>query len=242
MRQREGSVLILALWSLFFLAALALAVGSHVSAGIRLASHARVNTTAYYLARAGIERAVREAIDNTTNWDGLVVGELGSDETLFRDVDALPGGTFSVYYPYVATNTGEIATNYGIVRELFKIDLNTPNAQERERLRSLAGRDTADAILRGPEGVEKKGLADRESEAYSYETLQELLLVSDVSYDLFLEIEPLVTVYGGSCYGGMAEGKATVDDGAGGRRTLAICRIVFVFDKDSREVRYWHEH
>ncbi|MDP6491790.1 MAG: hypothetical protein QGG69_08500, partial [Kiritimatiellia bacterium] len=56
-RRRSGSVLILALWVLFFLAALALAVGAHVSAALTLAGFMRQDVRGYHLARAGVTHA-----------------------------------------------------------------------------------------------------------------------------------------------------------------------------------------
>ena len=53
--RQSGSVLILALWALAFLAALAVAVGAHVSAGLRLADALRVSME---MASAGQRRAI----------------------------------------------------------------------------------------------------------------------------------------------------------------------------------------
>ena len=52
-----GSVFILVLWTLFFLGALALAVGTLVGANINQAAFTKSRTTARMLAKAGVERA-----------------------------------------------------------------------------------------------------------------------------------------------------------------------------------------
>ena len=84
-------MLILALWTLFFLGALALAVGSRVSGSLRLAHAMKVNMTAYALARAGAERAVMEIMINSTNWDGVRDEDLTTDPDLFEDNASLDG-------------------------------------------------------------------------------------------------------------------------------------------------------
>jgi len=231
----RGSVLILALWSVFFLGALALAVGAHVSADLRLAASLKAGTTAAELARAGVERAVMEIIINSTNWDGTADNELGNDERVFKNNDSLPGGSFTVSYTYLAGRTGVVVTNYGILKETRKININSRRGGAREKLIALGvPSDTADNILAWP-GRKKKRLAKQGKTGYPaiYESLHELLLVDGVTEELYASILPHVTIFRGETFGGVSEGKA--GDG------LAVRRISFVFDRKKAQFVHWHE-
>jgi len=231
----RGSVLVLALWSLFFLGALALAIGAHVSADLRVASSLKAEATARALARAGVERAVMEILRNTTNWDGVADAELGSDESLFKDNDSLPGGRFTVSYTYLVGGSGVIATNFGIVRETRKININSRRSGARERLIGLGvPGSVADNILGWP-SRKKKRLAKQGRTGYPavYESLHELLVVDGVTDEVYTRILPHVTIFRGSAYGGVSEGTA----GEG----LAVRRIAFVFDRKRALFVHWHE-
>jgi len=229
-----GSVMILALWSLFFLAALALAVGARVSADLRLATGLKARVTAAELARAGVERAVMEIMTNTTNWSGTADDDLGNDEKVFKDNESLPGGSFTVSYVYLAGRPGLVVTNYGVVKESRKININSRRGGSRERLIALGvPSDTADNILAWPS--RKKRLAKQGKPGYpaNYESLHELLLVDGVTGELYAQILPHVTIFRGDTFGGVSEGIA--GDG------LAVRRISFVFDRKVARFVHWHE-
>ena len=80
-----GSVLILTLWVLFFLAALAVAIGGHVSSNMKVATKIKNRVAAYYLARAGVEKAVTEARSDSNAWDSINE-PWSSGEDFFHDV------------------------------------------------------------------------------------------------------------------------------------------------------------
>ena len=238
----RGSVLILTLWTLFFLAALALAIGGHVSADLRLAEGLGQQVTATMLARAGAERAALAVLRNPTNWNGTADAELRNDPAVFRDNDSLEGGTFSVYYLYVDSGTGLVATNYGIVREDRKVNINR-GVSERERLVALGvPPDVADNILLWP-GRKKKSLAERGRNGYPalYESVHELLLVDGVTEELYSRLVSHVTLYRGDTYGGVSEGRVRPSHSGQAGGVSASRRVAFVFDRRKAGFVYWHE-
>jgi hypothetical protein len=239
----SASVLILALWSLFFLGVLALAVGAHVSANLKLAGSLKADVVAYYLARAGTELAAMQILHHSTNWNGTADDELHSDESLFQDNDSLAGGTFSVTYAFVPEATGAVVTNYGILRESRKININSRSHAARQRLVALGvSQSVAENILNWP-AAKKNELAKEAGRGYSagYQSVHELLLVHGVTDLLFARIEPHVTIYGKSCYGGMAEGIVRSDAARGSGMIVSRRRISFVFDRSKSGFVYWHE-
>ncbi len=224
----RGSILLLALWTLFFLATLALAVGAHVSAGLRRAGALKNNTTAYYLACAGVERAIMAIeADNTNEWAGQ------TSEYWSKDNDSIDCGLFSVMYMRVKKDGVE--TNFGVTTVSCRTNINNLS-NFRSLLESKLDADKAAGIAEGARQYRKdkkeltlKGVNGK------FESVYELLLVPGVNARLFKEIEPYITVYGGNCFEGIAEGKA-------GARESADSRITFVFDRGTGKILYWHEH
>ena len=255
---RSGSVLILALWALFFLGALAVAVGSHVSAVIAVARHARSGMQARLLAAAGVERAIAAVSNSPTNWDGVAEGEFRSDEALFKENRELENGFFSVYYTYVSTNGGMTVTNYGVVCEGSRVNLNRVGHSKLVALfRERAGvdetaaadiaasikdwRDRDDvALTGGAEDAYYQGLAEGYPCANTpFRRPEELLLVKGVTPEVYEAVAPYVTVYGDTCYRGTAEGAVRSKDRREARGDVRH-RVHFVADvRDPPRVVYW---
>jgi len=263
-RRTNGSVFILALWTLFFLGALALAVGALVSADIDLAAGLRADAVARELARAGVQRAILDIRQNPTNWAGTVEEEFHSDPARFRDNDALAGGTFSVHYVYAAGDGGGSRTNFGVLSEEAKLDLNrnsrgriAAGLRERAALPENLAEELADAIYRCRRGANDR-LTDGGSTSYSrqtsgayrchrgrYRVLEELLMLDAFGGNpkLYEAVRTHCTVYGRNNFGGTATGRAWARGGRGrsSETPLAVHRIDFVVS-ESGVIRYWHEY
>lgn len=250
-RTDEASVLILALWTLFFLTALALAVGGRVSAVMAQAGALKRGVTSTYLTRAGAERAAMDILQNSTNWNFGEFKDWVNNPELYQSNAVLAGGTFSVTYAFAEPQSGMIGTNYGVLAESQKIYLNAPKPssqwdENRDKLAKLVGSSQlAEAILGWPE--EKKKLAMLADVGYSaaFESPQEMLLVEGVTYDVFLALEPHVTVLkrqrAERAFGGLSEG-SVVPQGVVSGLPVDRRRVAFVFDSRTAKFVYWHEH
>lgn len=210
---RQGSVLILSLWVLFFLAALGMAIGSYVSANILQAGRLADRMTARYLAKAGCEQAVFLALNSTNAWDGLAPDAWNNDAVVFEDVD-LDIGRFSVVYvtePFAEVYT----TNIGIIGESGRINVSAASAEVIASLVELAGglvtaeaEDIANAIIdwRDPDDEMLTGGAENSyysglNPAYTckngrFQSVRELLLIKGVDEELLNRIAPYLTVFG----------------------------------------------
>lgn len=208
----EGSVLILALWVLFFLTSLAMAVGVHVSGNLILAARLKTGTTAYYLAKAGVERVILEIGRNSNAWDNLT--ELWCDnEEIFKDV-RLGDGSFCVSCSYTLL-PGQVVTNYGVIDEERKININKASCSLLKSLIEIAGeldsmtaleisssiidwRDENDEVSQG--GAENSYYTQL-NQPYSchngeFQSLHELLMVKGVWQEIFFKLKPYMTIYG----------------------------------------------
>lgn len=209
-----GSILVMTVWVLFFLAALAVAVGGIVSANVRAATGIKNRVKAYYLARAGIERAITETKSDSNAWDSINEA-WGSSEELFREVSmGEDKGSFSVYYDYVSATDGSV-TNYGMYDEERKININKASVpllkammENIAQVDSMTASDVAAAIVdwRDADDVVLTGGAENSyyaalSKPYSchngdFQSLHELLLVKGVTEAIFGKIKPYVTMFG----------------------------------------------
>ncbi len=212
---RRGSVLILALWVVFFLAALALATGSHVGALLRTTERMQARVQARALAAAGAAQAAAVIMGQATNaWDGVAESAWNRQERVFKQV-ALPDGRFfSVVFPGHGGHPAEKRL-YGVCGEEARINLNRASpvllmglfekvgelgAEEARRqvaaLLELRG-DTPDEALTGGSGSGySQGVAKRSVAAGSPLLHVEALrtVMDEAGY---ARIRPYVTVHGG---------------------------------------------
>lgn len=220
----SASVLILALWTLFFLSLLALAVGAHVSAATNLAGTLKRDRLARHLAMAGAQRAVA-AILVSTNTVGLSVDTWNNDPTAFSGTVSTEDRALGSYIvTYSATGAdGAWATNVGVVCEEARVNLNRMENRENKQLlqvliRREGGRseDEAKAIVTAladwcdEDDEAGDALLTGESESGYYQGLEtpysshngplgsihEFLLVRGVDTDLLAALEPYLTIYG----------------------------------------------
>lgn len=227
-RARRASILVLTLWTLFFLAALALAVAAHVDASARVARWVRDDTAGYALARVGAARAMFEAMSDTNRWDGT--GERWCDPALFRDI-RFGEGTFTVWHRATGAS-GPVTTNFGLVDEESKISLNRAPQElleatfrELGELDSDTAKQLAAAVVdwRDPDDRELTGGAENNyyaalSDAVrchngDFQSIHELRFVRGISGEVFDRLRPHVTVFG--------TGKVNINT-AGGRVLRAV--------------------
>ena len=207
----EGSVLILALWTLFFLGALVVAVGAHVSAALRVAEQLKNVTELRYLARAGVERAAMEIAADTNAWDGTGQAAWNNGADRFV-IDDLGGGEVSVTYARVPME-GQAVTNTGVIGEEGKINVNEADQDILEAAFTVLGGAEESRAARICEALQayrkQRGelLTSESSKGYPPEpragqgrlqSVQELLLVTGAELDteLFSRVEPYLTVFG----------------------------------------------
>jgi type II secretory pathway component PulK len=199
-------------WTLFFLAALAVAVHSHVSASLTLAERFKLGVSSRCAAMAGAECAIFEVIRDTNEWDG-VSESWYDDESLFRDVSL--GKAFYSIRCCSTSSQGQVSTRYGLVDEEQKISINKADAGLLKSFFEVAGgqdsmsaaevsasildwRDENDEALTG--GAENSYYSAL-NEPYScpndeFQVLREMLLVKGVDADLFARVEQFLTIHG----------------------------------------------
>lgn len=235
----NGSILIVVLWTLFFLAALAVALATYVGGVLNVVRRIEQRTAAYYLARAGVESAAATAIECGTNaWHSL--GQSWENNPgSFREVPVGNAGTFSVVHPGATIDPHETNLVYGLADESARINLNALPLDSmgcrilQTLLQSVGGLDatraaeTAAAIIDWRDVSNTvfnagQGVTGAESDYYRgltppyachdgpLDSLEELLLVRGVDATLLERIRGYLTVYGSNTIANINTADTTV--------------------------------
>jgi len=211
MRGKGGSILIVVLWSLFFLAMLSLAINAYIRPQMEISGRLLDKTKMRYLARAGVERAILEIEnDSAADYDSLY-DSWSSNDKAFNNVP-LGSGTFSAIK---TISSGESGEQYGLTDEESKININKAtqgvlkNLFEKEAgLESTEAGAIADSILDWideDDSLHKDGKEDDYYQSLSapypckngpFETTEELLLVAGVTREIFDKVKDIITIYG----------------------------------------------
>jgi len=213
--KKSGSVLVIALWSLFLLTIFAVQLAVIVRQKITLVHRLDQRDRLFYVAEAGIKKAIVELRKEDAIPDADVFAEpWGNNTESFKDV-AVGNGYFNVSYGYAGNRLRR--TQFGVMDEESKINLNTAPVDILLNLLQLEGgldadqaytiayavidwRD-ADSFFQHPqygaEDADYEGLkAPYESKDGPFELIDELLLVKGMDEDVFARIKDHVTVYG----------------------------------------------
>ncbi len=214
----HGSVLILVLWVLFFLAALTVAVGTHVSATMRAGEYLWSRTSARALAEAGADMALAQVMLQTNSWDGVAEGEWNRDEEVFLDY-SLGDGSFSIFFESIDAE-GVIETNAGVIGENGKLNINAISSSSKIRAAFVflleevgeLSRNQAEDVATAVQAwisedderlTEQVGSGYYASLSPPYESahdrmqsVAELRMVKGIGSELYALLIPYVTVYG----------------------------------------------
>jgi type II secretory pathway component PulK len=207
---KAGSVLVLAMWTLLFLGALAVAVGAYVSSGLRLAEFMRSDIAGWCGAHAGVERAFCETLQDTNEWDALAE-PWANDEKIFRDA-ALGESHYRVFWED-RSDAPDIKLRYGVRDEDGKINIRLAGTNLLTALFLVIGEQGDGAASQLSQAVvEYRNLptvtgltfppASRypqteNSASFRFMSVHELRFVRGMTEELFERILPFVTVYTG---------------------------------------------
>jgi general secretion pathway protein K len=211
---KKGSILIVILWALFFLSMLAVAVNAYIWPSLSLAGKLKDRAKMYYLAKAGVKRAILEIVKNdaTDSYDALKES-WSNNEDGFKEIE-LEEGTFSVQrIAYTGQGTEEI--KYGLIDEERKININKASYSVLKKFFEIAGEttsqqaaDIAASIIDWRDEDDEPEENGAESGYYltldppypckneDFEVLEELLLVKGMSQEVFDKVKDKITIYG----------------------------------------------
>lgn len=199
---KNGSVLILSFWVLFFLAALTVASAGHVWAVLQAAERLMERADARIEASSVAAWAVgnlEKTLQNfaTNQWDGISEDAWNRSEEIYQ----LPPRTSAIRtegYVYFVSPDNQDPVK-GLIGEEGRLDLNHGL---NERLIALfsylggdSGREVAETLFVDRDASEVGLTAGREAGYDLFTSVEDLLLVDGIDTALFKSISPHVTVY-----------------------------------------------
>lgn len=205
----KGTILIITLWILAIITILAVGIGYRVGIDLKITGYQLYKLKALYIAKGGINKAILE-LENKQNKDTDFLAESWSSgkdadgNFIFKDVE-VGDGNFTVFCDFKETGTEKLKF-YGISTEEGRININTATKELLSNLSGLTA-DIAAAIVdwRDENDIPQPGGAEN---AYyqslvppyscrnkEFKCIEELLLVKDVTPQIFDKIKNLVTVH-----------------------------------------------
>ncbi len=208
--RRAGGILIVVLWTLFLLAALAMATAAYVGGQMEEARRLGGRVLARQAARAGIEHGIAALLRETNAWESLQE-DWANDPAAFKDVDGGSGMRWTAWYVYDCAD-GSVATNYGFTDEQGRVDVNYAREELLTTLLRITGglsageaKTLAGTILQarvpapagGRDIVPGRGVWTVAGiENGPFRSVHELLWVRGMSREVFERVAPHITVHG----------------------------------------------
>lgn len=224
-KTEKGVILIASLWIVAILTVFAVSIGRQSAISLKLTSYDVDRIKAYFIARAGITRALAEKRleyrDNTSTGVDALSRPWANSEELFNK-HKLGDGTYTIGYEYTLAedDDAEPVRLYGLMDEQSKINLNTASEDTLNNLlvyfdvdeddaREIAGaivdwRDkdnnvasSEERLLYGAEDAYYQGLsAPYHCKNADFDTIYELSLVKGITPEIMEMIKPCITVFG----------------------------------------------
>jgi len=195
LHRSQGSILIVALWALFFLSTLALALNAHISPQISLASRLKERAKSYYLAKAGVKKAIQAvAADKTTGYDALK-DFVNDEEFKNKKVDE---GTFNIELVDEERKININKAQFDVLRRLFEVAAGVTSKEA--SIVAVCIIDWRDADDDSRESGAENSYYQTLSPAYpcknrDFEIVEELFLVKGINRGIFDKVKNEITVY-----------------------------------------------
>jgi len=174
-RNDKGVILIVSLWILAILSLFAIGLGHKLSLEIKLLHNRLDGIKAYYVARAGVERAIAEREKH-----------LLAKEVIYADSFSQPWLASAAIFEKTQFGEGTC----GLSDEQAKVNINTASV------------DTLKALLKevslsneAASGL-AAGIAEWRSKNFRFDVVEEILSVKDMTPEIFYAIKKYITVYG----------------------------------------------
>ena len=197
MKSKKASILVLTLWTLSFLSIFAIGLTRNLSAQLRFASHLQARLRTYYLAYAGIERAIVELdADEDLNYDSL--DEEWSNREEFEEMP-LDTGYISLHIKDEASKININKAPLSILKSMLENVGEVKSDEADDIANAIVDWRDIDIIV-SPGGAEDDYYRHLEA-SYpckngEFQISEELLLVKGMSPLIFSKIAGVITVYG----------------------------------------------
>ncbi len=215
----SGSILVITLWSISFLATLAVILGFYARQKTTLVRRLDERDKLYLIAEAGIKKAIMRIAKNSKEREQCYFAlndPLRNNPGAFKDI-GIGDGQCNISYT-IYGEQGAPETRWGVVDEEAKININkfdlpvlkrlfqivlvVDDVEAQELAAAVIDWRDADNELCIPSGSAEdfyyKSLPHSyESKDAEFETLEEVLMVKDMTEEKFMKLKDYITIYGG---------------------------------------------
>jgi len=240
LNNKKGMILILALWAMSLLGVFSIYLGVHARQKIILLSRLETRDNLYFSAKSAVGKAI--CFIQKERKDGKIWNSVDSKINLMNNSDIFSNMDFKsfqaeVSYGFFDKTLNKIENRYGMIDEESKLNINTSNKNEIERLiKLLAVLDVEDsenlalAIVDWREegqstleGFFSDSYYNNLKNPYSpkngdFEIIDELLFVEGINQNLLFKLRQAFTIYG--------DGRVNVNTASGD----VLCAIGFDVD------------
>lgn len=200
---RRAQALIIILWILLMLTVITVSLAHRISFSLRLASYQKGRLKTLYLAKAGLNRAIKE-IEKDTNAYDAPTEPWADDEEIFKQIVLSESqNEFAVVSYGVLDENKEETIIYGARDEERKININKASQGlllallEKCAIEGAADKVSNILIWRGDKPDDEKVY-----DALGYpckggplSNIEEIKLVKNISQDDFIKLKEYVTIY-----------------------------------------------
>ncbi|MDI6732582.1 MAG: type II secretion system protein GspK [Planctomycetota bacterium] len=219
----SGGVLVLVLWVITSLTILMVSISILSSSQVSFAKYYRNRTILYFIARAGINRAIAKLDQDKEQKTFDALKEEWSNKPEMFNRIPVGQGFVTVSYDYSnfmkeSTSEGSkviTTTFYGLIDEERKININSAKAtflqslfQERCGFSPAQAKEVADSIIDWRDEDDERRESGAENTYYQslphsyqckngkFDLLEELILVKGVTPQSFQEVKDFITIFG----------------------------------------------
>jgi len=214
----EGSILIIALWSLCLLATFTVILGYEVRQKLTLVKRLEERDKLRLIAEAAVKKTILQIKTENQNPKNYYTlnDVLSNNIGAFKDIE-IGDGKANICYNYIDEQSGERLTRYGTSDEEGKININKIDLAVLERLfiigvglDQIEAQELAASIIDWRDSDSELSIPSGSAESQYYrnleypceaknaefEVLDELLLVKGITQDIFEKIKNYITIYG----------------------------------------------
>jgi len=213
---KKGSILFIALWTICLLTIFSVVLGYQVRQKLTLAQRLDEKSRLHFIAQAVVMKGIVELKKEALKPYDTLADHWSNNISAFGEMD-IGDGKVNISYDYIDEKSGTGKTQYGLVDEERKININTAAMPVLERffriflsLDETTAQELAASIVdwRDSDSQLSIPLGSAEDSEYrsmqypyeaknrDFEVPEEILLVNGMTQDIFEKIKDYVTIYG----------------------------------------------
>ena len=197
---RRASILIIALWTLCFMASFCVVIGYSVRSKLSLVKRLNERDALSFIGEAGVKRGI-DQIQRESKKDYISLkDDWYSNKAAFTDV-ALGGGSFALDIEDEASKVNINTSDIKVLSRIFSLVLNIGEQEAQDLAASVIDwRDTDSELIlplgSAEDSYYRNSVPEYEAKDTDFEVIPEVLLVKGMNKEHFDKVKNYLTIYG----------------------------------------------